>query len=715
MKPMKQNLLIVCALLLWGAVIAQDNTVRLMGVYRQGKVLLRWGPADYISWQKGNSLGYKLERFRLSSGGVAQTQEQVNATLQVLDSLLKPAPESLFLALSDTLNAAGIAAAALYQESFDVEPMSSGSDDLARAINTNSQQENRYGFGLLAADESFTVAQAMALGYADQSNIQTGETYLYRLYQYTQANGQNPLLIGAMVVNTATEYQPPAPPLPRAEVKGQQALLSWSRTGLEQHYTTYTVECTADNGATWVKCNKSPLLSPEAEGKNADLVYFADQLPANGSVQYRVLGITPFGFRGIPSATVTASKQGIQRNERPFVYKITEVNQGTLTLYWDFPDSLNAQVQRIEVRRSADPDGPFSLVSNGTLANDARSFVDPSPLSSNYYQVVAIHQDNYEMSAQPALGQMVDATPPAVPAGLKGSLSTSGTVSLSWTANTELDVRGYRVFSANGANATFVEVSQGVITETSFGQSIDMQTLSESIYYRINAVDFHENESAMGTVLELKRPDVIAPSAPLLVQAQPSNAGISIDWQPSSSEDVVRHVIERKPSAGSAWEKVWESSGSINGAQNWQDTNLVMVAEWDYRVVAYDEVGLFSSSKPANAKATAVKRPRPSNGKAEIATSNNQLAVKLLWEYPENVKPMDMLIYRGKDSANLTLYTTLPIEDNPPVTTLAGQQALYVYRDKEVSPGSNYKYQIVLRFTDGIRSPATPEISVSLK
>ena len=712
---MKQNLLLLCALLFWGTAFAQNqSSVQLKGVYHQGKVLLRWGPADFPTWQKGNTLGYKLERIQLTSGGVAQSAAQVNASLLVLDSLIKPAPESLFISMSDTLNAAGIAAAALYQESFDVEPMSGG-DDLARALNANSQQENRYGFGLLAADGSFAVASAMALGYSDQNNVQAGESYLYRLYQHTQANGQNPVLIGAITLSTANEYQAPAPPLPQTEVKGQQILLSWSRTGLEQHYTTYMVERSTDAGNTWTKANNSPLLSPEREGNKPDLVFFGDQLPATGNVQYRVRGITPFGFAGTPSASVAASKQGVQRSERPFVYKITEVNQGTLSLFWEFPDSLNAQIQRIEVRRSSAPEGPFTLLPSGTLSNTARSFEDASPLSSNYYQVVAIHQDNYEMSAVPALGQIADETPPGVPAGLKGSISNGGTVDLSWTVNADLDVRGYRVFKSNSADGTFSEVSQGVIAGVAFSHRIEMQTLSKSIFYRISAVDFHENESAMGTVLELKRPDVVPPAEPLVLKVQPSNAGISIEWQPSSSEDVVKHVIERKPSAGSAWESAWVQNGALSSAQTWQDTNLATVAEWDYRVIAYDEAGLYSSSKPAKGKSTAVKRPGPSNGKAEISTSDNQLAVKLLWQYPENIKPMDMLIYRARDNASLTLYSVLPLEENPPVTTLAGQQALYVYKDKEVNPGSDYKYQIIMRFSDGVRSAATPEIPVSLK
>lgn len=712
---MKQNLLLLFALLIWGAAYTQNSSsVQINGVYHQGKVLLRWVPADFPSWQKGNTLGYKLERIRLTNSGAAQSQEQVNASLLVIDSLLKPAPESLFISMSDTLNAAGIAAAALYQESFDVVPMANG-DDLARALNANAQQENRYGFGLLAADGSFVVAKSMALGYADQNSLQSGETYQYRLYQHTQINGQSPLLVGTIMVSTAADYQPPSPSQPRIEVKGQQALLSWSRTGLEQHYTTYLVERSTDAGNTWTKANNSPLLSPEKEGNNADLVFFGDQLPANGSVQYRVKGISPFGFAGTASATVTGSKQSTQRSERPFVYKITEVNQGTLSLYWEFPDSLNAQIQRIEVRRASNPDGPFTLMSNGILSNTARSFEDASPLSSNYYQVVAIHQDNYEMNAVPALGQIADETPPGVPAGLKGSISNGGTVDLSWNVIADLDVRGYRVFSANSATATFIEVSQGVLTSNTFSQRIEINTLSESIYFRISAVDFHENESEMGVVLELKRPDVVPPAAPVMIQVNPTNVGISIEWQPSSSDDVVKHVIERKPSAGNAWEAAWTQNGLLNSAQTWQDTNLATIAEWDYRIVAYDEAGLFNSSKPAKGKSTAVKRPQPSNGKAEISTADKQLAVKLRWEYPDNFKPMDMLVYRAKGNASLTLYSILPIEENPPVTTLAGQQALYVYRDIEVTPGLDYKYQIVMRFSDGIRSPATPEISISLK
>lgn len=714
---MKQNLLILfalcCCTALWGQ---ESGNTRLTGVYYQGKVLLRWGPADFSSWQKGNTFGYQLERFQLSSNGSQNLSDtQVNASRRILNPMLKPAAESVLIAMSDTVNAAGIAAAALYQESFDVEPMSGG-DDLARALNANSQQENRYGFGLLAADGSFAVAIAMALGYADQDSLQGGASYLYRLYVHTQADGQNPQLLGAMVISTASEYAPPAAPLPKVEVKGQQVLLSWSRLGLEQHYTTYQVECSVNGGSSWTTANKSPLLSPEREGNNPDLVFFGDKLPTNGNVQYRVRGLTPYGFTGTPSESVAANPEVVQRTERPFVYKINELDAGSLTLFWEFPDSLNAQVQRIEVRRSSKPDGPFELLPNGTLGSAARTFVDANPISANYYQVVAVHQHNYEMSAVPALGQIVDQTPPAVPTNLQGSIANSGTLSLSWASNPDLDVRGYRVFSANEPNATFIEVSNGVITSTTFSQRIEIKTLSTSIYYRISAIDFHENESAMSPVLMLKRPDVVPPTEPVVIKLQPSNAGgISIDWQPSSSDDVVKHVIERKPSTGSAWEKVWEQTGMLTEAQSWLDTNMVMVSEWDYRIIAYDEAGLYSSSKPAKGKSATVKRPGPSNGKAEISTSNNQLAVKLLWQYPENVKPMDALIYRSKDNGSSILYSILALEENPPVTVLAGQQALYVFRDKEVNPGSDYKYQIVMRFSDGYRSPATPEISVSLK
>ncbi len=711
---MKPILLLLATLYIGVSLSAQSENVSFKGVYRQGKVLLRWAPADFATWQKGNAQGYRLERFRLSNGGVEQGPEQVNASRQVLDSLLKPASEAFFVAMSDTCNEAGVAAAALYENTFEVETNTGGSQ-VSRAINANTQQENRFGFGLLAADGKFAVARGMALGYVDESLAQPGETYLYRLYLNSTNAPQTPVLLGALLISTASEYSPPTPPAPQTEVRADQVLLSWLRAGLEQHYTTYKVEFSSDGGQNWTPRNANPLLSPEGEGPSAARIFYGDQLTGSSQGQYRIRGVTPFGFSGAASAGVSVSAKAQRREAQPYVFKIEEVNTGSLTLTWEFPDSLNAEIQRMEVRRSSKVDGPFSTLASGSLPATARSFTDAAPLSSNYYQVVAIHQNNYEMTAFPALGQLKDETPPAIPTGLSGSASLGGAVQLKWTANPEADVRGYRVFSSNVQSGDFVEVSKGVIPRNNFEEIISLNTLSEKIYYRVSAVDFHENESEMGPVLTVQKPDIVPPAEPILVEILPNNQGISLRWLPSVSEDAARHVIERKASNGSAWQAVWESSAKLQGEQSWLDTNLTNISTWDYRLVAYDDAKLFSSTKPSSIKATTVKRAVPSNTKAEIGVADDRLLVKLLWQYPQAPRPMDIQIFRAKGQFPLTLHATLPMENTQAVSTLPGDLGLFTYKDKDVKPGSSYRYQIVVRFTDGISSPASPEFSISLQ
>ncbi|WP_353485405.1 hypothetical protein, partial [Haliscomenobacter sp.] len=116
-------LLAIAVFSMWTtAVAAQDTSkqVRLLGIYAQGKALLRWAPTDYPSWQRGTKQGYRLERYTLQSNGGSLSNAQVLASRVVLSARLLPLSASIFEQMSDTSNAAGVAGAALYEDSVQV-------------------------------------------------------------------------------------------------------------------------------------------------------------------------------------------------------------------------------------------------------------------------------------------------------------------------------------------------------------------------------------------------------------------------------------------------------------------------------------------------------------------------------------------------------------------------------------------------------------------
>jgi hypothetical protein len=87
--------------------------------------------------------------------------------------------------------------------------------------------------------------------------------------------------------------------------------------------------------------------------------------------------------------------------------------------------------------------------------------------------------------------QAVDRLPPAVPAGLEGVASDPGGF-LTWNANTERDLSGYRVFRSDRPDNGFVPVTEELHTTNAFFDP----GYRTGLYYVVSAVDESGNESA---------------------------------------------------------------------------------------------------------------------------------------------------------------------------------------------------------------------------
>ena len=102
----------------------------------------------------------------------------------------------------DTSELAGMGAAALYGEDLALAELSE--NPLVQTYQRSQMEQTRFGFGLLAADQDWAVAQAMGLALEDEQ-IEKGKTYLYTIYPSVPAQSFNVQAANILVTPTTNQ------------------------------------------------------------------------------------------------------------------------------------------------------------------------------------------------------------------------------------------------------------------------------------------------------------------------------------------------------------------------------------------------------------------------------------------------------------------------------------------------------------------------------
>lgn len=123
------------------------------------KIMLRWAATTPLAWRKLNEFGYELKRYTIT-----RNNKTLLAPIEKMLGTFFPKPLEEWIPLVEINDNAAVMAQSIYGEGFDVE----GMDQLSTIINLAEEQEQRFTWGLYAADQDFEVAQMAGLGYVDQ-------------------------------------------------------------------------------------------------------------------------------------------------------------------------------------------------------------------------------------------------------------------------------------------------------------------------------------------------------------------------------------------------------------------------------------------------------------------------------------------------------------------------------------------------------------------
>lgn len=681
------------ALGFWSAAAAAqvpaDTTPRVVvrGAVRGTAVVLRWVPTTSRAWASGMISGYSIER------AAAATPNAFQPVAAVV-----PWTPAQWRERVDTTNKYLMSTAELMFAAFPDGPGGRPQTPEERQADI----DRRYGFGLMVADFDSVAAEAMGLRYVDATAGTA--TWIYRVSVRPAPEQYRPVVVPVAPGSVTIVVQPgpplDAPPGLEIETGDGRLTLRWNPEPAGTGYVSYNIERTDATSPTPVRLNDLPLVfSLDSLNNQIPRVYIDTGLVNGRTYRYRVYGRTPFGDNSTP-----AEGEGTPRDlTPPSIPVVTSgiVRPAGIDLTWELQDSVPVpDLAGFLVGRGTGEDGPFRFDSTRVIPASTRTAtgLSFSADSGNYFVVIARDNSGNVSFSLPYYVHVVDSTPPAAPTAVRALADTSGRVVISWARGSERDLFGYRVFRANAEDHEFTLLTGDPVTDSTFADTVVVNTLTRAIYYEVTALDLSNNASTP-TRIRVTLPDVVAPVAPVVTNVSPSDSSLTLEWVPSSSADVRVHRVLRMQPTDSLWREVATLPPET---RTYTDRQVVRRQSYFYSVEAEDSTGLRTMSSPVQARPydTGV---RPAVERVNAIWNDSTSTVTLSWTYPQ-ARPGAywFVVHRAVGDGALEAYRSVE-------TALVFRESL-----TRRPAARQYRYAVQVFYQDGGVSPVSAITTVQV-
>lgn len=693
--------------------VQKENALHILGRSDGQQIKLRWAPSNYFTWQRCMESGVVLEKYVISKDKtVVPVSERAVPTFPNVEPIKPASDEATWTALAQKTDYAAVAAQAMFGTTFKVDNSTLNADNLSALINKAEEQQNRFSFALFAADQSFEVSQAMGLGFVDQA-IQPGATYLYRVYPALPTNP--PIDTAYIHIGTDDTYLLPKVMELKAEFRNQQALISWNTERTKAFYANYIIERSED-GLHFAPVNDLPFLNlkkhPE---RGVGYSIYLDSLDQNNRPYfYRIKGRTLFGEYGPVSDPVQGMGIDPLPDASPEISSILPAQEGGLMISWKIKEAAAGQIAGFKLLRGSTPTGIFAWISGPELIpSNQRFFIDSEPSTTNYYQLIAVDAYGRPLPSFKALAQLDDQIPPEPPVNIRGKIMNDGKMIITWDKNTEQDMLGYRVYMANNPNTEFAQLTSQVVSHNFYIDSVTLNTLSKKVYIKLRALDYRENPSAFSEIAIITRPDTLPPSAPVFKSVQASGSAVQLEWAFSSSPDVQKHELRRRPKGEDQW-SVLASYDYLETQVygHYEDQVAKKGQQYEYQLVATDDSDLqaFAQAVQSGIIDNGI-RPRIFDPKIEA--DRRAKTIDLSWKYQPQSELRHFEIYRTDGTDMPQVYqivkpeaAIIKIHKKKGITT-------YTFSDDQLQMNQRYSYQIRAVYERGAQSPLSDLISIN--
>ena len=675
-----------------------EPSLKALAERKGDSIVLRWFPENIAVWAEGKRSGYLIKRYSLDEPLTKVTEEKI-LTREPLKPWSKQVYKDMLGKTRDTLLAAS--SEIVYNTS---ATMNGNGKSLSELVEKSSQQNMLHTYGQLVACLSPISARAMGLSFVD-NDVEKNKNYVYSVY-LAQTPDKKMKADTAMAIVSEKYNALLATKMSHinATCRNKMVEFSWDKMEQRNNFVAYFIERSDDGGKTFHQTNKLPLVETGETEKKTGLTNIAilrDSVPRYYvAYQYRISAINVFGDKSEPSNVVAIKAE--YRNPPPMVFikNIENTKDSLVKISWQVQDTSSALAGYL-VGRSNAYDGFYKPLFLKLLPPNTTSFTDKSadPEDENFYVISSIDTSGNITNSLPRHVPMIDKTPPKPPKNLRGIVDSTGLVFLAWHKSDSKDVKGYIIQKENALNHTFTPISNGLVTDTVFVDSITLKTLSKHIYYRVIAYDKVSNSSDPSNIADLTKPDIVPPVAAVFTKYNASDTAIQLFWNPGSSSDLQKQYLYRKD--GNQKSAAYKMIARLNAKDSMyvDSENLETNNNYCYRIIEVDSAGLKSDSSYSLC-ATLLYIAKKQELKFEAKYMADSNFIKIAWGQQNLKNIARIILYRSSNTNPMQLYASIPVTAS-------------VFIDKQVAANNIYWYSYKCVYTNNNESLLTGKVSVT--
>lgn len=594
-----KNYILIIGLLFSGAfAFAQtDSSQRLTAMKRSynNKIVLRLFPSNQSSLLIGNKKGYKIQRADFAEGDLAKLK-YTDIKYFISKRLTEDSAVNYIVKnnITDTVEKkmAGLAFGLT-----ETNALSKKGDVLAdgmTSLKAQLQEESMNFFIInIACNKSKLAAKVLGL-WVDDEEVVVGKNYAYRVKINDDKNDW--FYLKATCENFNPNYL-----LSERNIKLNEGDTKVNFQFAEGYdYYAFNIDRSNFVKDAYKRLTKEPMvkINPIGTVGKTDYTFGDSSLINYKKYFYKVWVNTPFGDE-LLFADFAATPRDKTPPPMPAIRTANHINPKQVEIKWEMMGNELSDLKGFNVKRSNKNEGPFKIISQKILTENARAFIDENfdKDGENYYVLEAIDTAANTIESYPAYVTLIDSTPPAIPVVEKATIDSLGKITIKIKPNKEKDFMGYQLLKANAEDHEFSveqETFKDSLGATTFilYDSTTLQSLTPKIYYKLIAFDSHYNQSDMSQIIILKRPDTIPPVSPIITNFKVADSNVSIFFVNSSSEDAIASYLLRKEISKPTFDTIFINSDVSK--KSFVDTKIIGGKEYEYTMLAKDEGGLKS-------------------------------------------------------------------------------------------------------------------------